>query len=61
MLSFYIMDFHPPFKYALHLALGVTVDSNMDIFFGKSPNGLDPPPPPRPFLEIKLRFFCESS
>ena len=28
-------------------------------FFGKLPNGLAPPP--RPFLEITLRFFCESS
>ena len=28
-------------------------------FFGKLPNGLDPPPP-RPFLEITLRFFPEN-
>ena len=28
MLSFYIMDFHPPFKYALHFALSAVQYSN---------------------------------
>ena len=42
----------------LLMVLGVTGFSKMDVFFGKLPNGLAPPP--RPFLEITLRFFPEN-
>ena len=45
---------------SLSASLGMTVAPKMDVFFGKLPNGLDPPPPPRPFLEITLRFFPEN-
>ena len=39
--------------------LGVIGFSKMDVFFGKLPNGLWPPPPH--FWKLHCAFFCESS
>ena len=49
---------HPSESFFLSL-LGTYGIANMDVFLEKFQTAFDPPP--SPFLEITLRFFCENS